>query len=156
MPANNNPTGKNQYKDCPPLDDPRVAELLREYHRKGIMNRWKIREMFCHEGIFISEATISRRRKELGLLGSGTATRKTPVTAKRQMVLDQMAKDPTSRQGPKTIQKGILFDTGICLTRDYIRHEMRAQDPGGFAIRDPYAGKKVFRVPLVSLGPHHE
>ena len=33
------------------------------------------------------------------------------------MVLDQMAKDPTSRQGPKTIHKGILFDMGIVLTR---------------------------------------
>jgi hypothetical protein len=33
---------------------------------------------------------------------------------------------------------------------------MRAHDPDGFATRDPLAGRKVFRVPLVSLGPHHE
>lgn len=33
---------------------------------------------------------------------------------------------------------------------------MHVQDPDGFAIREPSASKKVFRVPLVSLGPHHE
>jgi hypothetical protein len=33
---------------------------------------------------------------------------------------------------------------------------MRVQDPDGFAIREPSAGKKVFRVALVSIGPHHE
>ncbi|KAF8486785.1 hypothetical protein DFH94DRAFT_796573 [Russula ochroleuca] len=103
-----------------------------------------------------SESTISHRHKALGLLGSGTATCLTPLVTKCQMVLDQMAKDPTSRQGPKTIQEGILFDTGISLTRDYINHEMHVQDPDGFTICEPSAHKKVFRVPLVSLGPHHE
>jgi hypothetical protein len=64
-----------------------------------------------------SEATISRRRKALGLLGSHTATRETPDLVKRQLVLDQMAKDPNSRRGPKTVREGILFETGTLLTR---------------------------------------
>jgi len=42
------------------------------------------------------------------------------------------------------------------LSRDYINHEMHVQDPDGFTICEPSAHKKVFRVPLVSLGPHHE
>jgi len=115
--STNNPAGKNQHTDCPPPDDERVAELLRAYHHKKIMSRKLIQTMLLAEGITMSEATISRRRKALGLLGSGTATRVTPAVVKRQMVLDQMSKDPTSRQGPKTIQEGILFDTGISLTR---------------------------------------
>jgi len=33
---------------------------------------------------------------------------------------------------------------------------MHVQDPDGFRIRESSAGKKVFRVALVSIGPHHE
>jgi hypothetical protein len=60
---------------------------------------------------------VAHRRKALGLQGSTVATRETPDVMKRQLVLDQMAKDPTSRQGPQTVREGIAFDTGIKLTR---------------------------------------
>ena len=60
---------------------------------------------------------MARRRKALGLLGSKSATRNTPDLVKRQLVLDQMAKDPSSRKGPRLIRESITFDTGIPLTR---------------------------------------
>jgi hypothetical protein len=55
---------------------------------------------------------------------------------KRQLVLDQMAKDPDRRKGPRTIRKDILAETGVLLTRDFVAAEMRAQDPDGFVSRD--------------------
>ena len=33
---------------------------------------------------------------------------------------------------------------------------MHEQDPDGFTNREPLAGKKIFRAPVVSIGPHHE
>lgn len=53
----------------------------------------------------------------MGITGSRIGTRDTPEVAKRQLVLDQMAKDPNSRQGPATIKEGIAFSTGVHLTR---------------------------------------
>jgi hypothetical protein len=50
-------------------------------------------------------------------LGSHTATRDTSDLVKRQLVLDQMAKDPNSRRGPQTVREGMLFETGTLLTR---------------------------------------
>lgn len=69
-----------------------------------------------------SARTVARRRKAYGLSGSGTTTRALPLPVKRQLVLDQLAKDPTSKQGPKTIKEGILFAEGIHLTRLVARH----------------------------------
>ncbi|KAF9461875.1 hypothetical protein BDZ94DRAFT_791699 [Collybia nuda] len=155
MSSSNNPSGKNQHKDCPPPNDQRVEEILREYHRKGITARKQISKMLMKEGIKMSEATVTRRRKDLGLLGSGTATRITPEIVRRQLVVDQMSKDPSSSAGPRTVRERIAFDTGILLTRDYITDEMRIQDPEGFRKREP-EGKKVHRTQLISLGIHHE
>lgn len=64
-----------------------------------------------------SEATVARRRKQYGLQGSGQTTRGLPDTVKRQMVADQLSKDPKSRKGPKTVREAIAFDTGVKLTR---------------------------------------
>lgn len=64
-----------------------------------------------------SESTIVRRRKQYGLLGSGATTRAMPLPEKRQLVLDELAKDPTSRRGPKTVGEGIVLNTGVHLTR---------------------------------------
>jgi len=37
-----------------------------------------------------------------------------------------------------------------------VQNEMHMQDPDGFSICEPSAGKKVYRTVLLSLGPHHE
>ncbi len=58
---------------------------------------------------------------DLGLLGSSVATATLPDEVKTQLVLDQMVQDPLSRQGPNSVREGILFDTGIKLTRYVIR-----------------------------------
>ncbi|KAG6372147.1 hypothetical protein JVT61DRAFT_8557 [Boletus reticuloceps] len=151
-----NPTGKNQHKDCPSVDDERVAEILREYHRRNLTNKRLISKLLLAEhGIQMSEATVTRRRKLLGLHGSRTTSCTLPVTIKRQLVLDQMAKDPARRQGPDLIKEGIAFACGVHISRDFVTAEMRQHDPTGFELRDPTV-KKILRQPLVALGPHHE
>ncbi|KAH9997198.1 hypothetical protein BJV77DRAFT_1059059 [Russula vinacea] len=116
----------------------------------------EIKEMLLKEhGLDISESTIVRRRKQYGLLGSGATTRAMPLPEKRQLVLDELAKDPTSRRGLKTVGEGIVLNTGVHLTRSFIRSEMHLHDDAGFSIREP-AAKKVHRSMLTSLGPHHE
>ena len=48
-----------------------------------------------------------------------------PDTEKRQYVLDQMAKDPTSKQGPRTIKEGIANEYGVHLTK-YVNESCHA------------------------------
>ncbi|KAI0061719.1 hypothetical protein BV25DRAFT_1857161 [Artomyces pyxidatus] len=133
-----NPKGRNQYKDCPDKDDERVADLLRGYHRQGITDR-KLVSRLLHDdhGITMSVSTVARRRKALGLRGSGAMTRATPDAVKKQLVLNQLAKNPMQKNGPRAIKEAIAAETGVHLTRDYIAREMRAYDPVGFTVRDP-------------------
>ena len=60
---------------------------------------------------------MARRRKSLGLKG-GKATREELAEVEiRQLVLDQLEKDPNRGKGPRLIREAIRFDTGITLSR---------------------------------------
>jgi hypothetical protein len=72
-----------------------------------------------------SERSIARRRKEFGLLGSGKTTEMLSEPVKKQLVLDQLAKDPLGNHGPRTVKEGIAFDTGIHLTRCVVEFTVR-------------------------------
>jgi hypothetical protein len=101
-------------------------------------------------------------------------TRKLSGPVKTQLVLKQMAKDPSGRVGPSLVKEGIAMDMGIHLTRykfydyvlftpsyyllqcsDFIKDTMREVDPDGFTLREP-TSRKISRRPLVALGPHDE
>ncbi|KJA25629.1 hypothetical protein HYPSUDRAFT_85343 [Hypholoma sublateritium FD-334 SS-4] len=154
--SNNNPTGINQHIRCPKKGDPVVEALLSEYHRNGNTNRDLVSELLlANHQIQMAPATVARRFRDLNLRCAGSTTRDMPTEDRRQLVLDAMAKDPARRQGPSSVKEAIAFGTGVHLTRQYIREEMRVQDPAGFAEREPSA-KKVHRGVLISLGPHHE
>ncbi|KAF8425816.1 hypothetical protein L210DRAFT_3421016 [Boletus edulis BED1] len=147
---------KNQHKDCPPLDDERVAGILQEYHSRSLANKKLISKLLLAEhGVCMSEAAVTRRRKSLGLHGSRTISHALSANVKRQLVLDQTAKDPARHQGPDLIKEGVAFDRGVRISRGFVTAEMRQHGPAGFKIRDPTA-KKIPRRPLVALGPHHE
>ncbi|KAG1845558.1 hypothetical protein F4604DRAFT_1662541 [Suillus subluteus] len=151
-----NPEGRNQHGQCPPKSDQFVQKVLTQYHHDNITNRKKISHLLKAEhGITMSEATVSRRRQQFGLLGSNQSTRSLPNSTKRQLVLDQLAQDPLHRRGPRLVREAIVADTGNLLTREYVMNEMRRHEPDGFAQREP-SRKKTSRQPLVSLGPHHQ
>ena len=65
----------------------------------------------------IRTSTITRRRKALGIKGSGATTKELTDTEKRQLILDQMAKHPTRGMGPRRMQEAIAADAGVQLTR---------------------------------------
>ena len=60
---------------------------------------------------------MTRRKQKLGLKGSGATTKVLPESVKRQLLLKQMAKDPTGKQGPRTIKEGIAHDKGVHIMR---------------------------------------
>ncbi|KAM5544110.1 hypothetical protein V8D89_002296 [Ganoderma adspersum] len=151
-----NPQGNNQHKDCPPKGDPALEAALREYQRRNVTSKETIKHLlYAEHGIKISTASITRRRKELGLQGSKGTTRAMPESTKRQLVLDQLEKHPMGGLGPRRVKEAIANDTGVHLTRDYVSEEMHQLDPDGFSKRAP-TSKKKHRVALVVLGPDFE
>ena len=60
-----------------------------------------------------------------------------PQQEVEQLVLDQMDKDPSRRQGVRTIQAKIAFDVEQHLTRDFVSQVMHTHDRGGFTLCDP-------------------
>ncbi|TFK78072.1 hypothetical protein K466DRAFT_507789, partial [Polyporus arcularius HHB13444] len=151
-----NPEGRNQHKNCPSKDDPVLEQALQDYQRRNITSKEQIQALLLAEhGISIGTATITRRRKLLGLKGSGATTRALPETEKRQLILDQMAKHPTRGLGPRRMKEAIALDSGVQLTRDYVHQEMRNLDPAGFVQRHPKS-KKKHRTVLIVRGPDFE
>lgn len=59
---------------------------------------------------------MTRRKRKLGLKGNSVITKELSDTTKRQMVLNQMVKDPTGKRGPRTIKEGIAHDEGTHMT----------------------------------------
>ena len=100
-----------------------------------------------------SDTTVKRRRAKLGLTGSHVTTQRLSQQEAEQLVLNQMDKDPSRRQGVRTVQARIAFDTHIHLTRDFVSYVMHIHDEEGFALRDP-SSKKILRVKKNSIGIH--
>jgi hypothetical protein len=100
-----------------------------------------------------SDTSVKRRRRDLGLKGSGSTAKSMPTIEAEQHVLDEMSKDPALNHGVQTIQNGIAFHKGIHLPRDFVSQVMHTHQEEGFAKRDPTA-KKIFRVKKVPIGIH--
>lgn len=116
--------------------------------------------------------TITRRRLELGLKGSGRTTREMSDAEKRQLLMDQLAKDPSRTRGPRAIKEAIAHEASVHLTRcvftvtsdilkwftchcrDWITEEMRRIDPVGFELRRPHS-KRTDTGALEPQGPHY-
>ncbi|THH28616.1 hypothetical protein EUX98_g5570 [Antrodiella citrinella] len=140
--------------DMASKDDEKVAELLKEYQRRNITNKHTVSHLLLAEhGIEMSGSTIVRRRRELGLKGSGRTTREMSENEKRQLLMDQLAKDPGRTRGPRTIKEAIAHETSVHLTREWITQEMRRIDPVGFAIRNPH-NRRVDVEEALPQGPH--
>ncbi|KAF8575628.1 hypothetical protein K439DRAFT_1369451, partial [Ramaria rubella] len=86
-----------------PANDKTVNQILVDYHCRGIQNRQLVSRMLQAEyGITMSEATVTQRHKDIGLKGSNTTTLELSETVKRQLVADQLDKDPTRH--PRLLQ----------------------------------------------------
>ncbi|KAJ6520574.1 hypothetical protein DFH09DRAFT_1505134 [Mycena vulgaris] len=149
---NRNPKGKNQH--APSEKELILEAALRAYHMEKIISNVKIATRLGLEyGIFISESTVKRRRKEYGLTG-GAATERTLTAAQiEQLVLNQLDEDTAKRWGVRTVWHKIAFDTATILTRRSVAEIMHIHAPDDFAGREPTA-KKIFRVAKFPLGIH--
>ncbi|EGN91665.1 hypothetical protein SERLA73DRAFT_157463 [Serpula lacrymans var. lacrymans S7.3] len=118
--------GQNQYKNCRiyiafmmmegPKDDQHVNAILTQYHHDNITGRKLISKLLASEhGISMSEATVARRRLQLGLLGSTNTIKALTVLQKRQLVMDQLAQDPLNCCGPCIICEAIVAETEMVL-----------------------------------------
>lgn len=67
--------------------------------------------------MLFSAASIGCCCKRMGLKGSGLTTQETPDVVKRQLVLDEMAKDPNRKHGPRIVKENIARTKGMHLTR---------------------------------------
>ncbi|KAG1719911.1 uncharacterized protein EDB91DRAFT_1025807, partial [Suillus paluster] len=122
--------------------DQKVVNLLDEYHQRNISDRKLISKLLQAEhSIKMSEATVARRRRELGLFGSHVTAAQLPDVTKRQLVLDQLANDPYGRRGPCIVKELIVKQTGVMLPHDYIRDQMMLQEPEGFVTCEPTSKK---------------
>ncbi|KAG1834205.1 hypothetical protein EV424DRAFT_1468724 [Suillus variegatus] len=154
--------GPDEAWEHPPKGDHKVANLLREYHWQNILDHKLISKLLQAEhGIKMSEATVAHCRRELGLFGNCLTAAQLPEVTKCQLVLDQLADDPTGHCGPRVVKELIANKTRVMLLRfgplhsKYIRDQMMLQEPEGFIVRQP-TSKKLSQRPLVVLGPHHE
>jgi len=70
-----------------------------------------------HTIVFASVSTVKRRRKEIGLHGSGATMKTIDPSEAEQLVVKALDKDPAKRSGVRTIHQKVAFDDGIHLTR---------------------------------------
>jgi len=147
-----NPTGRNQYSNCPSKDSPEFLDLLREYHKITTSRRMVSQLLKKEHGIDVSERTITRRWKDMGLKGSRAEHDLTRETVVR-LIAEQIQMDPSRRAGVNTIKKQVALRTGVHLRRDTVSEIQRVLDPAGVDARNP-TSRRIQRVPLTSEGPN--
>ena len=67
-----------------------------------------------------SASSVTRHKKHWGIKGSHVTTETMPELEKRQLVIDEMAKDPNGKRGPRTIKECLSLDQSIHLTRSIL------------------------------------
>jgi hypothetical protein len=67
--------------------------------------------------MLLSDSTVKRRRKELGLHGSKATMKIIDQSEAEQLVIKAMDNDPAKRSGVRTIHHKIAFDEKIHLSR---------------------------------------
>lgn len=117
-------------------DDVTLVAALNAYHRENCSNNDKISKRLLaehqitmryvgavYDGLLFtngkpySATTVKRRRKELGLTGSGVTTREMLPQVSEQLVLNKMDKDPGKWHGVRTIRQKVAHEDGVQLTR---------------------------------------
>lgn len=72
----------------------------------------------CSQYTYVTSAsTVSRRRRALGIKASGANTKQLTEAQKRKLLMDELAKHPDGKRGPRSIKEAIAASTGQHLTR---------------------------------------
>ncbi|KAI0309245.1 hypothetical protein OF83DRAFT_1166884 [Amylostereum chailletii] len=152
--CNRNPDGKNQHGPVEKADNPRLRAALETYHKEKLTSNTTIAlRLKLEHGIERSASTVKRRRKELGLHASVVTSKTMPSDVAEQLVLKQMERDPAMRQGVRTMQAKVAYESGVHLPRYVVSDTMHMHCPEGFDKRKPTA-KKIAREPIHPIGIH--
>jgi len=141
------------------VDDPDFIKKLTDLYQEGLSD-CKISECFQVDGIKIrymlyfallltvsshlppSKTSVKCWCKELGLHGSKSDfVKNLPAHVKEQIVLNQLDKDPTQKQGLATIKAKVNFDQNICLPHLLVSSIMHMHNSDSFTQHGPNSNK---------------
>jgi len=78
-----------------------------------------VSKLFVNTNMMInySASSVTRHKRHWNIKGSRVTTAMMEELDKRQLVFDEMAKDPNAKRGPKTVKENIALISGVHLTR---------------------------------------
>ncbi|KZS95046.1 hypothetical protein SISNIDRAFT_452364 [Sistotremastrum niveocremeum HHB9708] len=150
----NNQKGVNRYGKKPDIDKERLRTLLTGYNKRNIFEWDLMIELLANEDppITLSRSVFGKYKKEFKI---GTSVMNPMSRAEKDaVVLEELAKDPLNKLGPRSIKERIGM-TGTHIERHIVRSVMKAHAPEAFQERHP-ASKELHRTILSSLGPDDE
>ncbi|KIJ55155.1 hypothetical protein M422DRAFT_239782, partial [Sphaerobolus stellatus SS14] len=126
-----NSSDGTRYIRCPHRNNERVNNLLRKYADDGVSDRKKISELLAKEhGIHMSEATVSRRRRTLGLTKRPGAPTNISNAEKRSYIWKHRDVGYRGLRRSRAIQKALKEDYDIHITEAYISQVIKGIDEG--------------------------
>ncbi|KIJ55163.1 hypothetical protein M422DRAFT_239790 [Sphaerobolus stellatus SS14] len=126
-----NSSDGTRYIRCPHRNNERVNKILRKYADDGVSDRKKISELLAKEhGINMSEATVSRRRRTLGLTKRPGAPTKISDIKKKLYIWKHRDVGYRGLKRARGIQKALKEDDDIHITEAYISQALKGADKG--------------------------
>ncbi|KIJ55177.1 hypothetical protein M422DRAFT_239804 [Sphaerobolus stellatus SS14] len=120
-----------RYIRCPHRNNERVNNLLRKYADDGVSDRKKISELLAKEhGINMSEATVARRQRTLGLAKRPGAPTNISDVKKRFYIWKHRDVGYRGLRRSRGIQKALKEDYDIHITEAYISQALKGVDEG--------------------------
>lgn len=148
-----NPIGRNQHPNCPSKNSDAFLNLLKEYH-KITTSRSEVKALLeRRHNIYISERTIGRRWRDMGLKGSRATEASMPRGDVVQLVVAHMEEDVAGTLGKGALKKQIALRTGVHLKRKTVGEIQSMVDPVAALARHP-TSRQIRRVQLISRGPN--
>ncbi|KIJ25726.1 hypothetical protein M422DRAFT_273308 [Sphaerobolus stellatus SS14] len=134
---------------CPRLDDEHVNGLLRKYENKGVSDRRKVSQLLAEEhGIFMSEATVARRRRILGLAKRPAAPTKLEGIEKKLYVWKHKDVAYSGLRKSRGIQKSLKEKEEIYITEKEISQPLPELDVWMAIIKDTWTEVYLSWSPL--------
>ncbi|KIJ55171.1 hypothetical protein M422DRAFT_239798 [Sphaerobolus stellatus SS14] len=120
-----------RYTRCPHRNNERINKLLRKYADDGVSDRKKISRLLAEEhGIVMSEATVARRRRTLGLAKRPGAPTKILDVKKKLYIWKHRDVGYRGLKRARGIQKALKEDDDIHITEAYISQALKGADKG--------------------------
>ncbi|KIJ55185.1 hypothetical protein M422DRAFT_239813 [Sphaerobolus stellatus SS14] len=126
-----NSSDGTRYIRCPHRNNERVNKFLHKYADDGVSDRKEISRLLAEEhGIHMSEATVARRRRTLGLAKRPGAPTNISDVKKRFYIWKHRDVGYRGLRRSRAIQKALKEDDDIHITEAYISQALKGVDEG--------------------------